>query len=60
MAAVREYLEGTEGAVPFVELVKGLEIPAVAVLIGVLLGGFMIEQTGDFYRSDVLVRVCIN
>ena len=54
--AISEYLEGAKGAVSFVELLKGLGMPAVAVLIGVLLGGFKIEQTGDFYGNGILIR----
>ena len=60
VSAISQYLEGIEGAVSFAELVKGLGMPAVAVLIGVLLGGFRLEQRSGFYRSDVLVQSCIN
>lgn len=56
VSAIREYLEKAKGAVSFVELVKGLGMPPVAVLIGVLLGGFKIEQTGDFYGNGILIR----
>lgn len=55
ISAIREYLEGAKGAVLFVELVKGLGMPAVAVWIGLLLGGFKIEQTGDFYGRSIWV-----
>ena len=55
VSAIREYLEGAKGAVSFVELVKGLEMPAVAVLIGVLLGGFRVEQRGRFYDQRIWV-----
>lgn len=52
---ISEYLEKASGAVSFTELVRGLEMPAVAVLIGVLLGGFKIEQTGGFYNQLIFI-----
>ena len=55
VSAIREYLEGTKGAVSFVELVQGLGLVPVAVLIGVLLGGFRMEQRGGFYDQEIWV-----
>ena len=55
VSAIGEYLEGIEGAVLFGDLVEGLELPAVAVLIGVLLGNFRLEQRGEFYGGGVCV-----
>ena len=55
VSAIADYLEGVSGAVSFEELVNELRLPTVAVLIGVLLGGFRIEQTGEFYKSGILI-----
>lgn len=55
VAEIREYLEGVEGAVLFAELVKGLGLPVVAVWLGVLLGGFRVEQQGGFYDQAIWV-----
>lgn len=55
VSAIRKYLEGAKGAVSFVELVKGVRLPLVAVWLGLLLGGFKIEQTGDFYGRAIWV-----
>ena len=55
VSAIQEYLEGVEGAVLFSDLVEGLGLPAVAVLIGVLLGNFRVEQRGGFYWGGVWV-----
>lgn len=56
VSTIREYLEKTSGAVMFVELVNEMGLPAVAVLIGVLLGGFQVEQRGEFYDQAIWVR----
>ncbi|MGR3279109.1 hypothetical protein ACSYAD_29010, partial [Acaryochloris marina NIES-2412] len=56
VSAIREYLEGAKGAVSFVELVRGLEMPPVTVLIGLLLGGFRVEQRGEFYSQSLRIR----
>ena len=53
--AIGEYLEGFEGAVMFGDLVEGLGLPVVAVLIGLLLGGFRVEQRGGFYEGGIWV-----
>lgn len=57
MSAIREHLGKASGAVSFVELVKGLEMPPVTVLIGVLLGGFRVEQRGGFYEGLLSVQI---
>ena len=57
MGAITEYLEMAEGAVSFAELVKGLGKPVVVVWLGVLLGGFRVEQTGDFYGRSIWLKV---
>ena len=56
VGAIREYLEGAKGAVSFVELVEGVRLPMVAVWIGLLLGGFKIEQTGEFYGEGISIE----
>lgn len=53
--AIQEYLEKTSGAVKFVALVNELQLPVVAIWIGLLLGGFRIEQTGEFYGRSILI-----
>ena len=57
VSAICEYLEGIEGAVSFADLVKRLGLPGVAVLIGVLLGGFRVEQRGGFYGGGVYIEI---
>ena len=53
--AIRELLEGKEDAVLFIDLVRGLGLAPVAVLIGVLLGSFKVEQRGGFYSQSIWV-----
>ncbi|WP_299403996.1 hypothetical protein [Acaryochloris sp. IP29b_bin.148] len=53
--AIREFLEGKKDAVLFSDLVRELGLAPVAVLIGVLLGGFRVEQQGGFYGGEVWV-----
>ncbi|BDM83761.1 hypothetical protein [Acaryochloris marina] len=55
VGAIREFLEGKEDAVLFGDLVRGLGLAPVAVLIGVLLGGFRVEQRGGFYGQGIWV-----
>ena len=55
VSAIEEFLEKVEGSVLFLELVKGVRLPVVAVLIGVLLGGFRVEQRGGFYDQAIWV-----
>ena len=53
--AIQEFLEGKEDAVSFGDLVRGLGLVPVAVLIGVLLGGFRVEQRGEFYGDEIWI-----
>lgn len=55
IGTIREYLEEAEGTVSFMELVEVLGMPVVAVWIGLLLGSFKLEQTGDFYDRSILI-----
>lgn len=59
VGAISQYLEKVEGAVSFMDLVKGLGLPAVAVLIGVLLGGFRVDQRGGFYDRNVWIETSV-
>ncbi|NJM67325.1 MAG: hypothetical protein HC851_17440 [Acaryochloris sp. RU_4_1] len=51
VGAIADYLGKCEGAVSFSELVSGVRLPAVAVWLGVLLGGFRVVQRGGFYEG---------
>lgn len=42
-------------AVSLVELSKRLGMPWIEVWLGVLLGGFELEQRGEFYHSPIWV-----
>lgn len=53
--AIRKFLECKEDAVLFNDLVRDLGLGPVAVLIGVLLGGFRVEQRGGFYSQCLQV-----
>lgn len=55
VGAIREFLESEKDPVLFSDLVRGLGLVPVAVLIGVLLGGFRVEQRGEFYGSGVYI-----
>lgn len=39
------------------DLLCGLHLSWVEVWLGLLLGGFELEQTGEFYSGDILIRV---
>lgn len=58
VSAIREFLGEKEDAVLFGDLVHGLGLAPVAVLIGVLLGGFRVEQRGGFYGEGIYIRNC--
>ena len=45
-----------EDFVSFAQLCHGLQMPWVEVWMGLLLGGFELEQSGEFYRSAVWVK----
>lgn len=53
--AIRAFLEEEEVPILFGDLVRRLGLESVAVLIGVLLGGFRVEQRGGFYGSDIWI-----
>ena len=45
-----------EDLVSFAQLCHGLQMPWVEVWMGLLLGGFELEQSGEFYQSAVWVK----
>ena len=53
---LREHSSGQP--VPLLTLSDGLEMPLVKVWLGLLLGGFQLEQQGDLYESDICIRLC--
>ncbi|MGR3278999.1 hypothetical protein ACSYAD_28455 [Acaryochloris marina NIES-2412] len=55
VGAIRAFLEEEEVPILFGDLVRRLGLESVAVLIGVLLGGFRVEQRGGFYGSDIWI-----
>jgi hypothetical protein len=56
VGAIREYVEKAEGAVSFSEWVARVRLPVMVVWIGFLLGGFRLEQDGEFYDGAIWVR----
>ncbi|MBD3887530.1 hypothetical protein IFO70_38970 [Phormidium tenue FACHB-886] len=48
---ISEWLQTALLPVSIAELSRGLEMPWVKVWLGVLLGGFRLEQRGEFYES---------
>ena len=40
--------------VPFLELQRSLEMPMVEVWLGILFGGYPLEQRGEFYQSETV------
>ena len=56
-AAISEWLQtALELPVSLAELSCGLEMPWIEVWLGVLFGGFQLEQRGEFYESPVWVK----
>lgn len=54
---ISEWLQtAVELPVSIAELSCGLEMPWVEVWLGVLFGGFQVEQRGEFYESPVWVK----
>lgn len=53
VGAIREFLEGVEGSVSFAELVKGLEMPVVAVLFVCYLS----PRLGNFMSIELALHV---
>ncbi|HEY9639232.1 MAG TPA: hypothetical protein V6C57_02045 [Coleofasciculaceae cyanobacterium] len=55
-AVIFEWIRTALLPVSIAELNCGLEMPWVEVWLGVLLGGFQLEQRGEFYESPVWVK----
>jgi hypothetical protein len=55
VGAIQGYLERAEGVLSFSELVRELGMPVVVVWLGVLLGGFEVQQAGGFYDEVIWV-----
>jgi hypothetical protein len=57
IAAIAAWLQGlSSDGVSFVELCSCLDMPWVEVWLGVLLGGFELEQHGEFYQAPIWIR----
>ncbi|QLE45388.1 hypothetical protein FD723_34405 (plasmid) [Nostoc sp. C052] len=50
-SAIANYLINVKDEISLVKLQRALEMPMVEVWLGLLLGGFTLEQRGDFYNS---------
>ncbi|MCM0593857.1 MAG: hypothetical protein ACIWVG_11455 [Gloeotrichia echinulata HAB0833] len=50
--AIAHYLTLVKGEISLTKLQGGLKMPMVEVWLGLLLGGFPLEQRGDFYSSE--------
>jgi len=50
--AIAVYLEQTKSEITLTLLQQKLKMPMVEVWLGLLLGGFKLEQRGDFYNSQ--------
>ncbi|MBD1852064.1 hypothetical protein H6F87_18965 [Cyanobacteria bacterium FACHB-502] len=55
-AAILEWLQTTLLSVSIAELSDSLEMPWIEVWLGVLFGGFQLEQRGTFYESPIWVK----
>jgi hypothetical protein len=51
LGAIGLYLAQTKDEITLAKLQRGLKMPMVEVWLGLLLGGFPLEQRGDFYSS---------
>ncbi|MEM8809837.1 MAG: hypothetical protein AAGF01_27780 [Cyanobacteria bacterium P01_G01_bin.38] len=49
---IADYLENQSRSVRLVELHHQLQRPLIELWLGALLGGFVIEQKGDFYENQ--------
>jgi hypothetical protein len=49
--AIANYLAQVKDEITLTKLQRGLKMPMVEVWLGLLLGGFTLEQRGDFYDS---------
>jgi hypothetical protein len=56
--AIRSWMEkhAKKRLVSLVKLHQGLEMPLVVLWLGLLLGGFELEQRGEFYEQNIWVR----
>ncbi|MFQ4144425.1 hypothetical protein [Chlorogloeopsis sp. ULAP02] len=52
LGAIGLYLAQTKDEISLVRLQCALKMPMVEVWLGLLLGGFLLEQRGDFYSSE--------
>jgi len=52
--AIARWLERQPGEVSWGELESGLGMPWVEVWLGLLLGGFRVEQRGEFYQRETI------
>ncbi|MBE9210524.1 hypothetical protein IQ244_29285 [Nostoc sp. LEGE 06077] len=50
-AEIAKYLAHTKREITLTKLQQGLKMPMVEVWLGLLLGGFTLEQRGDFYEN---------
>ncbi len=50
--AIAKYLTQVKGEISLTQLQGGLKMPMVEVWLGLLLGGFTLEQRGDFYHNQ--------
>ncbi|MHC5612295.1 MAG: hypothetical protein ACYTXA_15115 [Nostoc sp.] len=51
-SAIAKYLKQVKGEISLTQLQGGLKMPMVEVWLGLLLGGFTLEQRGDFYHNQ--------
>ncbi|AVH71139.1 hypothetical protein [Nostoc sp. 'Lobaria pulmonaria (5183) cyanobiont'] len=51
-SAIAKYLTQVKGEISLTQLQGGLKMPMVEVWLGLLLGGFTLEQHGDFYHNQ--------
>jgi hypothetical protein len=55
--AIAQYLAQIKGEIPLPKLQRKLKMPMVEVWLGLLLGGFALEQRGEFYdNANIWVR----
>lgn len=52
LSAIANYLTRTPGDISLTTLQSMLQMPLVEVWLGLLLGGFTLQQRGDFYESQ--------
>jgi hypothetical protein len=54
VSMIQQWLEGRPGVVNWSELEAGLGMPWVELWLGLLLGGFGVEQRGEFYQRETI------